>query len=261
MGASVLRRKIRAAGFPDVTVTNKAIANLTDDVDVVISHQDLIERARQRTPSAIHVSVEDFMASPRYDEVVGLLQRTNQDGAASAIEAEQEATAPPAAADGAPSVDGAPSADSATATGTTLLATESIILAGTATDRDGAIVEAGQLLVAAGAVSEPYIESMLERERSISTHVGNGLAIPHGTNEGKKLIGRTGISFVRYPEGIAWEDGKVAEFVVGIAGAGNDHLQVLAKIAEIFLDPVQVDQLRAARSPDEVQALLSSVDA
>src|SRR5690606_11382093 len=73
MGASVLRRKIKAAGRDDVTVVNKAISNLTDDVDLVVTHRDLTERARQRTPSAVHVSVEDFMASPRYDEVVDLV--------------------------------------------------------------------------------------------------------------------------------------------------------------------------------------------
>src|SRR5690606_8355053 len=93
MGASVLRRKIRAAGFPDVSVTNKAIANLADDVDLVITHQDLTERARQRTPSALHVSVEDFMGSPRYDEVVELLRRTATDAGVS----DGEGSATPAA--------------------------------------------------------------------------------------------------------------------------------------------------------------------
>jgi len=76
MGASVLRKKIEAAGFGDVTVTNKAIANLTDDVDVVISHQDLTDRARQGAPSAVHVSVDNFMGSPRYDEIVEMIEQS-----------------------------------------------------------------------------------------------------------------------------------------------------------------------------------------
>ena len=70
MGASVLRKKIQAAGHRDVTVVNKAIANLTDDLDLVVTHQDLTARARQKTPSAVHVSVDNFMGSPRYDEIV-----------------------------------------------------------------------------------------------------------------------------------------------------------------------------------------------
>jgi PTS system mannitol-specific IIC component len=70
MGASVLRNKLKKAGVEGVTVTNLAIANLTDDVDLVITHQDLTARAVQKTPSAEHVSVDNFMNSPRYDEIV-----------------------------------------------------------------------------------------------------------------------------------------------------------------------------------------------
>lgn len=79
MGASVLRKKIQNAGHTDVTVTNKAISNLTDDVDLVVTHQDLTDRARQRTPSATHVSVDNFMGSPRYDEIVDMLNESNSD--------------------------------------------------------------------------------------------------------------------------------------------------------------------------------------
>lgn len=73
MGASVLRNKMKKAGYEDVTVTNKAIAALEDDVDLVITQAELTERARQRTPGAIHVSVDNFMNSPKYDEVVSLV--------------------------------------------------------------------------------------------------------------------------------------------------------------------------------------------
>jgi PTS system mannitol-specific IIC component len=77
MGASVLRNKIKEAGFTDVSVVNLAIANLTDDVDVVVTHQDLTPRARTMAPSAEHVSVDNFMGSPRYDEVVEEVRRTH----------------------------------------------------------------------------------------------------------------------------------------------------------------------------------------
>ena len=77
MGASVLRKKIQAAGFEDVIVVNKAIANLEDTFDVVVSHQDLIDRAKQKTPSAVHVAVDNFMASPKYDEVTELVREAN----------------------------------------------------------------------------------------------------------------------------------------------------------------------------------------
>ncbi len=77
MGASVLRNKIKKAGFTDVTVVNLAIANLKDDVDLIVTHQDLTPRARSMSPSAQHVSVDNFMSSPRYDEIVAELTVTN----------------------------------------------------------------------------------------------------------------------------------------------------------------------------------------
>ena len=165
--------------------------------------------------------------------MVDLLGRTN--GAADAVA--------PAAVAGEP----APSRD--------VLALDSIRLTGTATTRDEAIAEAGELLVAVGAVQPQYIDAMHERETSVSTYMGNGLAIPHGTNEAKGSILRTGISFVRFPEPIDW-NGKPAEFVVGIAGAGNDHLALLNQIAQVFIKPDQVERLRAARTREEIKEIL-----
>jgi PTS system mannitol-specific IIC component len=77
MGASVLRNKLKKAGFEDVNVVNVAIANLDDSYDLVVTHQDLTLRARDRTPSAQHVSVGNFMASPKYDEIVEEVKHTN----------------------------------------------------------------------------------------------------------------------------------------------------------------------------------------
>ena len=92
----------------------------------------------------------------------------------------------------------------------------------------------------------------------MSTHMGNGLAIPHGTNEAKGAILRTAISFVRYDEPVDW-NGKPAEFVLGIAGAGDDHLALLSRIAEVFTDDASVERLRAAQTPDDVLATLDAV--
>jgi PTS system mannitol-specific IIC component len=236
MGASVLRKKIQGAGFTDVKVTNQAISNLTDDYGLVVTHQDLTDRARQKTPSATHVSVENFMNAPQYDEIVELLGSANGAGA------------------GIPTLD-EPAAD---ANAEDILAVESIVLAGTARTRDGAISEAGRLLVACGAVDPSYVHAMHEREASVSTYMGNGLAIPHGTNEAKDSIRRTGISFVRYAEPIDW-NGKPAEFVVGIAGAGKDHMAVLTKIAGVFLNPGEVARLREATRADEIRAVLGGI--
>jgi mannitol PTS system EIICBA or EIICB component len=236
MGASVLRRKVQDAGFGDVTVVNRAIQNLDDEWDLVVVHRDLADRARIRTPSAAHVTVDNFMNSPRYDEVVEVLRTSNGPGGAGGV------AAPEAAATG--------SAD--------LLPDDSVVLLGRATTRDDAITEAGQLLVATGAVDASYVDSMHEREQSVSTHMGNGLAIPHGTNEAKPLIRRTALSFVRYPDGIDW-NGNQVKFVVGIAGAGDDHLTVLSQLGQVFTDQDRVAQLESAQSVADVKRILGQV--
>ncbi len=234
MGASVLRKKIRDAGITGVTVVNQAISNLTDTYGLTVTHRDLTERARQKTPSALHVSVDDFMNSPRYDEIVELLGRTN--GTPASDESDTAPTEPDAADD--------------------VLSLDSIVLAGSATTAEAAITEAGNLLVSAQAVDAAYVDAMHEREKSVSTYMGNGLAIPHGTNDAKGAIRHSGISFVRYPEPIDW-NGKPAEFVVGIAGAGKDHMALLTRIAHVFLDKDEVERLRRASTPEEVRAVLS----
>ena len=248
MGASVLRKKIQAAGHGDVSVVNKAISSLSDSFDVVVSHQDLTDRARQRTPSALHVSVDNFMASPRYDEIVELVSEANAgDGSAAGATG---------GADGGAAAGS--SAGSDAEVGGELLARESIELDVRAESRDEAITRAGRLLVAAGAVEASYVEAMHEREQSVSTFMGNGLALPHGTNEAKVAVGRTALSFVRYAETVDWK-GKQVRFVVAVAAIGDDHLKLLGRIAEVFLDETQVARLEQASSADEVLAVLGNV--
>lgn len=139
-----------------------------------------------------------------------------------------------------------------------ILDRSAVLLDGRARTREAAIEEAGALLVGVGAVEESYVAAMHERETSVSTYMGNGLAIPHGTNEAKSSIRRTAISFVRYAEPIDWS-GQPAEFVVGIAGAGDDHLTVLSRLAEVFTDDDEIARLRAATSEQEVLAVLGEV--
>jgi len=249
MGASVLRNKIKAAGFPDVKVTNSAIANLTDTYDVVITHQDLTERAKPATASAVHVSVDNFMNSPRYDEIVELVEASN-------TEAGTTETAPAAAAAGT-----APAAAEAEAEEgpAGILVAESVVLNGHATTRDAAIDEAGQLLLDRGAVDSGYVDAMHEREESVSTYMGSFLAIPHGTNAAKDHIMKSAVSVIRYPNGIDW-NGKEVKFVVGVAGVNNEHLHILSSIAKVFTNKAQVAQLEAATTVDEVLALFGKVN-
>ena len=143
---------------------------------------------------------------------------------------------------------------------TEVLTRDLVVVPGKARTRDEAIREAGDLLVGAGAVSPAYVDAMLDREASVSTFMGNGLAIPHGTNEAKGEIFRSAMCLVRLDEPVDW-GGNLARVVVGIAGVGDEHLEILGKIAVLFSDPDQAQRVLDAPDADAVYGLLQSVNA
>lgn len=136
-----------------------------------------------------------------------------------------------------------------------VLTTDTIRLHGTATTREEAIAEVGALLVSSGAVSDEYVSAMFARESSVSTYMGNLLAIPHGTNESKDSIFRSAISVVRYDNAIDW-GGNPVRFVIGIAGKGDSHLEVLGSIATVFSDMSAVTELLEATTTEHVLSRL-----
>jgi PTS system mannitol-specific IIA component len=140
-----------------------------------------------------------------------------------------------------------------------VLTLSQIKVPGTARSKDEAIREAGEILVEAGAVTPEYIDSMFEREESVSTYMGNYLAIPHGTNESKDSIMRSALSVVRYDEPIDW-DGNEVRFSLGIAGYQGGHMDILSRIAILFSDTDEVDRLIAAGSAQELFDLLNAVN-
>src|SRR3954463_9657980 len=140
-----------------------------------------------------------------------------------------------------------------------ILPPDQVKVPGAASTKDDAIREAGQLLVDAGAVRPEYVEAMFEREKSVSTYMGNLLAIPHGTNEAKDAITSSALSVVRYDAPIDW-DGNEVRFAVGVAGVNNGHLEILSRIAILFADTDEVDKLLAATSADELYELLAAVN-
>jgi PTS system mannitol-specific IIA component len=130
---------------------------------------------------------------------------------------------------------------------------------GTARTKDDAIREAGAILVDAGAVTGDYIDAMFEREKSVSTYMGNYLAIPHGTNESKGTISRSALSVIRYDEPIDW-DGNEVRFALGIAGYEGGHMDILSRVAILFSDMDEVEKLLAAGSAQELFDLLNAVN-
>jgi PTS system mannitol-specific IIA component len=140
-----------------------------------------------------------------------------------------------------------------------VLTLSQIKVPGSARSKDDAIREAGAILVDAGAVDPSYIDSMFDREKSVSTYMGNYLAIPHGTNESKESIKRSALSVIRYDEPVDW-DGNEVRFALGIAGYQGGHMDILSRIAVIFSDTDEVDKLLAARSSQELYDLLNAVN-
>lgn len=137
-----------------------------------------------------------------------------------------------------------------------LLAPSAIRLSESATDRDHAIIQCGQVLLETGAVTAAYLPTMLARERSISTYVGEGVAIPHGTLAGKDAVHRDALAVLRFPDGVDW-GGQQVTVCVAIAARGDGHTAILAQLAELLLDPTQAAALREATDPAQVRGLLS----
>jgi PTS system mannitol-specific IIA component len=141
---------------------------------------------------------------------------------------------------------------------TGLLAENAIRLTAQAADRDEAIRQCGHALVDIGAVDPAYVEAMLEREQSISTYVGEGVAIPHATLAGKAAVRRDALAVLRFPAGVDW-GGETVVVCVAIAAVGDGHVGILSELAQILLEPQQARRLREATRPEEVIQLLAPV--
>jgi len=138
-----------------------------------------------------------------------------------------------------------------------LLPRDGIRLGLAASDRFDAVRQAGQVLVEVGAVDPPYVDAMLERERGISTSLGEGFAIPHGTEESRTYIKETMLSFLQFPDGVEWDDDTVT-VCIGIAAVGDEHVGVLANLARVLTVPEQAARLRSTERIDDVLSLLSA---
>lgn len=132
-------------------------------------------------------------------------------------------------------------------------------LAASAGDRDDAIRQCGEVLLAVGAVERSYIGAMLERERSVSTYIGEGVAIPHGTLAAKGTVRHDAVCVVRFPGGLDW-DGDEVTVCIGIAARGDGHVRLLAQLAEILMDPDQARALREVTEVADVVRLLQPIE-
>ena len=140
-----------------------------------------------------------------------------------------------------------------------LLAPERVLLGRAASGWEDAVRQVGAVLVSAGAVPPAYVEAMVERDRDVSTFVGEGVAIPHGTLAGRDLVRHDALCVVQFPGGVDWHGDEVV-LCVGIAARGEGHVPILARLAELLMEPDRAAALRTATTAGEVLRLLAPND-
>jgi len=139
-----------------------------------------------------------------------------------------------------------------------LLTRDLIRLGVVAADRDDAIRQAGQLLVDAGAVQPPYIDAMREREAAMSSYMGEGFALPHGTDESRVHVKRAVVAFLQFASPVEWEEGEEALAALAVAAQADEHVGVLAALARVLVDEEKAERLRTTDDVDEVLTLLAA---
>ncbi len=137
-----------------------------------------------------------------------------------------------------------------------LLSREGVRLGLRAADRQDAVRQAGQALVEIGAVEPGYVDAMLEREAILSSFVGEGFALPHGTDAARALVRHAALAVLQFPDGVDW-DGQQVTVAIAVAAAADEHVGVMSRLAKILLDPDQAAQLRTTSDPDVVLSLLA----
>lgn len=239
MGATKFRNRIKPLNL-GITVINTSVDNVPSDADIVVCQEVLQERAKASGPQAHIITIGNFLADPNLDALYKTLeQRANGGGAAPTPTAVPEPT---------------PAAEPAKPAKTDVIIKEGIKTGLPSVTKEEAIQAAGELLHQLGYVNESYIPAMQERERTVSTYMGLGVAIPHGTAEAKGEVKKTGIVMLQYPDGVSFGEEK-AYLVFGIAGIGDEHLDLLAKIGGIIEEEAQLEKLKTVTSPEEVLAM------
>lgn len=229
MGSSALGatrfRKRAAYENIDADISNCAIEDIPADTDIVVCQNHLKDRALERVErnsaeggkKTVVIGIENFMDDPALDRLLESLKGVGHE----------------------------------------VLAKDNILTGLKTESKDDAILRAGHLLEQKGYVRKGYAEAMLKRENESTTYMGMGIAIPHGTDEAKKDIIRSGIVILQYPEGVDFGDEK-AYLIAGIAGKGDEHIEILASLGETFEDEDKLKTLMSAEDPNTIYNILNN---
>ena len=231
MGATKFRNRIKPLNL-GITVTNTSVDNVPADADVVVCQYILQDRAVKSAPQARLVAIGNFLQDPNLDtfyaELEGRANGTSASAPAVEPEVKEEKKAKKA-----------------------VLKKEGIKTGLKSVDKETAIRAAGQLLCDLGFVNEDYIQAMVDRENMVSTYMGMGVAIPHGTSNAKETVKKSGIVVMQYPEGVDFGDEK-AYLVIGIAGVGDEHLEILGNIVASLEDEELLETLKKNADVDTI---------
>lgn len=140
----------------------------------------------------------------------------------------------------------------------TILSKEKIKLNAIVKDKYEAIRMVGQMLVDAGHAPQAYIEKMIDREEALSTYIGGGLAMPHGTNEAKALIRSTGMAVIIVPAGVDFGGEEPAQLIIGLAAVGDDHLDILTNVAMLVSEEEDMQRILNAASEEELISIFKA---
>lgn len=233
MGATRFRKRIEPLGS-GVRVTNSSVDTIPEGTDVVVCQSQLAERAEKSAPGSEVIVIGNFLADPAldalYDRIEGQAKAAEMPEVSSA-----EISAEPVSAESAEG----------------MLTLQGIRTGLKSVSKEDAIRAAGELLAACGYVDDGYADAMLARERVATTYLGMGIAIPHGTAEAKSRILRSGIVVMQYPEGVEFGDER-AQLVIGIAGAGDEHIEILARVTSALEDEAVLERLKTTADPQYI---------
>ena len=229
MGATKFRNRIKPLNLGITSVDN-----VPADADVVVCQYILQDRAVKSAPQARLVAIGNFLQDPNLDTFYAEL------------EGRANATSAPA-----PAVEAEPEVKEEKKAKKAVLKKEGIKTGLKSVDKETAIRAAGQLLCDLGFANEDYIQAMVDRENMVSTYMGMGVAIPHGTSNAKETVKKSGIVVMQYPEGVDFGDEK-AYLVIGIAGVGDEHLEILGNIVASLEDEELLETLKKNADVDTI---------
>lgn len=234
MGATKFRNRIKN-DRPDITVAHTSVDNIPADCDIAVVQTTLAARAKKSAPQAQLITIGNFLADPALDALY--VQLTTGDAPAAPAGENTDIVIPD------------------TPIKKQVIIADGIKLGQKPVTKEAAIQAAGELLVKLGYVDESYVDAMQEREKLVSTYMGMGVAIPHGTTQAKGTVKKTGIVFLQYPEGVDFGSEK-AQLVFGIAGIGDEHLDLLSKLCNLLEDPALLETLKTT---DDVEWVLEQL--